>query len=167
MTSRADTHDLDKLRRWQQDLEDTSVEAPPVFAIFLVGGEDRRAHDVFRAFRTGFEERKLGFAHLVIFGQHGVSETATKLRVKFGLVTETGPQLVLFSGEGNCPEAISLPPGEDNPPGNDADAGWPDALERAIEVIQAGSTGEAEPLETLKGICAELLGQRKRSDLRE
>ena len=157
MTTRADIHDLDKLRRWQKDLEDSTAEAPPVFAIFLVGGEDRIAHDVVRAFRTGFEERNLGFAHLVIFGQHGVSQTATNLRNWFGLKAETSPQLVLYSGEGNRPHILSLPSGEVDESENGVQADWHKALDQAIEVVESGSAGSVELLDTLKNICAELL----------
>jgi len=159
MTSRADTHDLDKLRRWHKDLADTPVGAPPVFAIFLVGGEDRAAHDVFRAFRASFEESNLGFAHLVIFGQHGVSDTAIALRRKFGVDAETSPRLVLFSGEGARPEIHSLPPGEGDGPHADADVGWREALEGTSGVIEAGLPSANGPLETLKHICEELLNQ--------
>ena len=159
MTSRADTHDLDKLRRWQRDLADTPAAAPPVFAIFLVGGEDRAAHDVFRAFRASFEESNLGFAHLVIFGQHGVSETAIALRQEFGVEAETSPLLVLFSGEGTRPEIHSLPPGEGDGPHNGAGAGWREALEGTKGVIAAGPATVNGPLETLKHICEELLIQ--------
>ena len=156
MTSRADTHDLDKLRRWQKDLEDSAADAPPVFAIFLVDGEDRTAHDVFRAFRTGFEERSLGFAHLVIFGQHGLSETATKLRDRFGLKAEAGPQLVLYSGEGRQPQILTLPAGEDIHSDDSIEKAWRRALEQAIGAAGSPSEAKGEPLGTLKGICAEL-----------
>ncbi|MCY4365124.1 MAG: hypothetical protein OXE17_02695 [Chloroflexi bacterium] len=157
MTSRADTHDLDKLRRWQQDLEDSAADAPPVFAVFLVDGGDRTAHDVFRAFRAGFEECSLGFAHLVIFGQHGVSETATKLRDRFGLKADTRPQLVLYSGEGSQPQILTLPAGEGSALDDCIEKAWRRALEQAIEVVGAAPGEKGEPLGTLKAICAELL----------
>ena len=159
MTSRADSHDLDKLRRWRQDLQDTSAEAPPVFAIFLVGGEDRAAHDVFRAFRTSFEERNLGFAHLVIFGQHGVSGTAVALKREFGVEAEASPLLILFSGEETLPRIVSLPPGEGNVPHSGADAGWQEALEGTEGFVAAGLATVNGPLDTLKRICEELLIQ--------
>ena len=159
MTSRADSHDLDKLRRWRKDLDDTSAGAPPVFAVFLVDGEDRTAHNVFRAFRTSFEESNLGFAHLVIFGQHGVSDTAVKLRQKFGVEADASPQLVLFSGEGSRPRLVSLPPGEGDVPDSGAYAGWRDALEGAMEVVTTGLPTVNGPLDTLKHICEELLMQ--------
>lgn len=99
MTSHADNHDLDKLKRWQKDLEAAPEDAPAVFAVFLVSGEDRTAHDVFRAFRSSFEEQGLGFAHLVIFGQHGVSITVRALQHELGLAEEGLPTLLLFGGD--------------------------------------------------------------------
>lgn len=128
-----------------------------MFAIFLVGGEDRAAHDVFRAFRASFEESNLGFAHLVIFGQHGVSETAIALRQEFGVEAETSPQLVLFSGEGSRPRIHSLPPGEADSPQNGADSGWRDALEGTKGVVASGPATVNGPLDTLKQICEGLL----------
>ena len=144
MTTRADTHDLDKLRRWQKDLEETPEDAPPVFAVFLVSGEDKAAHDVFRGFRASFEERSLGFAHLVIFGQHGVSETARRLQARFGLDEGSGPWLVLFSGHGNGPQVFALPAGAAGDQRADAGSGWRDALNTAVGVVDgAGPNGRA------------------------
>ena len=71
MPTRADTHDLDKLKRWQKDLETTPDDAPAVYAIFLVSEADTAAHNIFRAFRTSFEERQASFAHLVISASTG------------------------------------------------------------------------------------------------
>ena len=156
MVSRADTHDLDKLKRWQQDLEATSVGAPPVFAIFLVSGEDRGAHDVFRAFRASFEEHGLGFAHLVIFGQHGLSETASRLQSKFGLESGSAPTLVIFSGDSEEPQIVSLPPGEASEGHHEARSGWQDALDQATSRMGEKIGREASLLETLREICVEL-----------
>ena len=141
MTTRADSHDLDKLKRWQKDLETTPEDAPPVFAIFLVSGEDQVAHEVFRAFRTSFEEQRLGFAHLVIFGQHGVSETARRLRSRFGLDEGegAGPSLVLFSGPGTQPQIVPLPSGEEGDGHTDEGSGWRDALNKAVGVVSRGN----------------------------
>lgn len=156
MPSRADTHDLDKLKRWQKDLEATPEDALPVFAIFLVSGEDKAAHDVFRAFRSSFEELNLGFAHLVIFGQHGVSETARGLQAKFGLEGVAGPSLVLFSDESSQPRVVSLPPGGEGEQSHADESGWRDALEFAMSRIGKKVSREAALLETLKEICLEL-----------
>jgi hypothetical protein len=158
MTTHADNHDLDKLKRWEKDLEATPADAPPVFAIFLVSAEDRAAHDVFRAFRTRFEEQKLGFAHLVIFGQHGVSETARRLQARFGLEERVGPSLVLFSGLDSEPQIVSLPSGEKGDGYTDEGSGWRDALGGAVIEIDNEISREAEPLKTLKEICMELGG---------
>ena len=85
MPNHADAHDRDKLLRWQKDLAATTDTAPPVYAVFLVSEKDTTAHDIFRAFRTSFEERRAGFAHLVIFGQHGVSATVRDLQGELAL----------------------------------------------------------------------------------
>ena len=59
----ADRHDLDKLGRWKAGLDGAADSAPfPVGAIFLVGPQDRAAHDVFRRYRSIFEELGGGFA---------------------------------------------------------------------------------------------------------
>ena len=108
MPSRADTHDLDKLRRWQKDLAEDSPDAPAVYAVFLVSNEDTVAHDLFRAFRSAFEERGAGFAHLVIFGQHGVSETATRVRAELDLPDDGQPALALLGGDLENGEYLTL-----------------------------------------------------------
>ena len=158
MPSRADTHDLDKLNRWWKDLESTGPEAPPVYAIFLVSGEDTGAHDIFRAFRASFEEGKLGFAHLVIFGQHGVSETARQLRSQFSVPEDGGPALVLFAGESLLPEVLGLPPGSVTGQGSGNDSGgahgWQKALKSAEAVIAGGDSGGPHTLKRVKEICA-------------
>ena len=156
MPSRADTHDLDKLKRWQKDLEATPDDAPPVFAIFLVSGEDRAAHDVFRAFRAGFEESGLGFAHLVIFGQHGISETARRLQARFGLEIGGKPSLAFFSGEGVQPQIISLPSGEMGEDSRETESGWREALDHAVAQLGEGSSGNTALVETLRKICVDV-----------
>ena len=115
MPSHADIHDLDKLDRWQKDLAVAAPDAPPVFAIFLVSESDKTAHDIFRAFRSSFESRNAGFAHLVIFGQHGVSDTVNRLLAELNLPPDSRPTLALFTGSAEAPATIiSLPVG--NPP---------------------------------------------------
>ena len=162
MTSRADTHDLDKLRRWQKDLEDTPPGAPGVFAIFLVSGEDQAAHDVFRAFRASFEDRGLGFSHLVIFGQHGVSATARRLKDAFGLAEDSGPWLVVYPGQGTRTEVIALSGGAAEGPGptvepGQAGIGWRTGLQRLEAIIDGGEQCGPEPVESVKRLCAEVI----------
>ena len=108
MPSRADTHDLDKLKRWQKDLEATPEGGPAVYAIFLVSERDTVAHDTFRIFRDSFEDRNAGFAHLVIFGQHGVSATARTLQVELGLPDDSLPALVLVGGDAEDADYITM-----------------------------------------------------------
>lgn len=156
MPSHADTHDRDKLLRWHKDLQSTGPDAPPVFAIFLVSEVDKVAHDVFRAFRTSFEEAELGFAHLVIFGQHGVSATARQLRDKFGLEADGAPRAVLFSGADEQPEVVELPSGSSTESSVQVDSGWRAALERAADTIGNKVKNEQGTIEALREICVEL-----------
>ena len=92
----ADRHDLDKLIRWKAVLDGAADLAPfPVCAIFLVGPQDRVAHDVFRRYRSAFEELGGGFQHLVIFGQHGVSATLSEFLHQLGASLDDVPLLAL------------------------------------------------------------------------
>ena len=125
----ADNHDRDKLRRWQSDLNAGAPDAPAVYAIFLVSEADKEAHDIFRTFRTSFEgrfeDREAGFAHLVIFGQHGISTTLRRIQAELELPPEELPTLVLFGGDTEDAEyitadVISLPRG--GPDGSDSDS---------------------------------------------
>lgn len=156
MASHADTHDLDKLLRWQKDLEAAPADAPGVFAIFLVSGEDRAAHGVFRTFRTSFEERDMGFAHLVIFGQHGVSKTCRSLRERFGLEAGGGPSLALLAEGGSQIRVVPLPVGEESGSYDEPGGGWQEALNLAMSAIDSPSTSVNEALDFLKDICTEL-----------
>ena len=152
MPSHADTHDLDKLKRWQMDLAAMAGDAPPVFAVFLVSEKDRAAHDVFRAFRNSFEARKLGFAHLVIFGQHGTSATERGLRASFGLEAVSGPVLALFDGISATPEATRLPAGDsDKSPTENSN--WQKALERAESAMGQGRRKGFQVQEELMKLC--------------
>ena len=117
MVSRADSHDLDKLKRWQKDLAEDTPHAPAVYAIFLVSEKDKVAHDLFRTYRSAFEERGVGFAHLVIFGQHGVSAAVRQLQSDLDLAHGVLPTLLLFSGDVEDAEyitidVVTLPQGE-------------------------------------------------------
>ena len=94
-SSHADSHDLDKLTRWQQGLVKAGPSVFPVYAVFLVGPEDRAAHDVFREFRSSFEERSAPYENLVIFGQHGLSKTLEGFSAGLGLSQGEIPLLAL------------------------------------------------------------------------
>ena len=85
MTTRADSHDADKLQRWRKDLSDSPSGGFPVYAAFLVSEKDKSAHNVFRRFRTSFEEQGAGFGNLVIFGQHGISSAVHLMLDQVGL----------------------------------------------------------------------------------
>ena len=115
VSSAADQHDLDKLKRWRQSLGDSAGDFP-VYAVFLVSEADRMAHDIFRTFRKSFEERNAGFESLVIFGQHGVSEVVYALLAEFGLTTSSLPSLLLIIAPQNSRRyALALHPGEVRP----------------------------------------------------
>ena len=107
MASHADTHDLDKLKRWQRNLAEDPPDSPAVYALFLVSEKDKVAHELFRAFRSVFEERGAGFAHLVIFGQHGVSATVRQLQAELDLAEDVLPTLLLFGGDVDDAEYIT------------------------------------------------------------
>ena len=94
--SHADSHDLDKLARWKAGLDaapDDGAAAFPACAIFLVSSEDRASHDIFRAYRSAFEELGGGFHHLVIFGQHGISTTQVAFLGRGGYGAEERPAI--------------------------------------------------------------------------
>ena len=112
MAVNPDSHDLDKLARWHEGLTAEDGNRFPVCAVFLVSGGDRRAHDIFRLYRTAFEEMEAGFHDLVIFGQHGVSSTSEALVPGLGLTGLRIPSLVLISRSGPpvCHTAV-LPAG--------------------------------------------------------
>ncbi len=108
--SHADNHDRDKLARWHGELAGCPGDDFPVVAVFLVSEQDRAAHDIFRAFRSSFETRNAGFEHLVIFGQHGVSETARSLLREFGLPGDATPTLAVVTiPDGPVVHAVPLP----------------------------------------------------------
>ncbi len=118
MPNRADAHDLDKLRRWQNDLMVTPPDAPAVYAVFLVAGTDAIAHHHFRSVRSLFEDRGMGFAHLVIFGQHGLSSTVRCLQEGLGLPADGLPILLVFGGDRAdgqqmAIDCLSLPAGDE------------------------------------------------------
>ena len=100
MTSRADQHDLDKLKRWRQNLEESSGDFP-VCVVFLVSQADQKAHDTFRAYRNSFEARNAGFENLLIFGQHGISKAVHVLLAALGLSDDSLPAMVLLMSPQN------------------------------------------------------------------
>lgn len=143
--SHADRHDLDKLARWKAGLEaaagDGRAAAFPVCAIFLVSPDDRASHDVFRRYRSAFEELGGGFHHLVIFGQHGVSTTQVAFLAEVEREQSNIPLLVIAAmskdaaGSVHC---IELPKGQSDGEPDDCQP-WGAALER----IRAAASGQS------------------------
>ena len=142
--SRADQHDQDKLARWQRDLAGGVSGGFPLYALFLVSEDDRAAHDVFRAFRSRFEELGAGFQHLVIFGQHGVSQAEQTLLTRLGLAADAIPSLVLLTvSDPPLVYCLPLPSGDLRPEAKDPDqAPWHRVLAQ-VELAEA-SAGEGE-----------------------
>jgi hypothetical protein len=140
MSSRADSHDLDKLARWYRDLTSDAPARFPVYAIFLVSADDRAAHDVFRKFRSSFEARRAGFEHLVIFGQHGISSTVLSLLDEFGLPQDAIPILALLSqSEAATVYTLPLPTGDaDNIPQGKSAEPWQEALSQVESAVERG-----------------------------
>ena len=141
--SHADRHDLDKLARWKAGLDAAGEPAGasfPACAIFLVSGEDRASHDIFRRYRSAFEELGGGFHHLVIFGQHGVSTTQQAFLDQVGMGRGSVPLLVIatMSGESSDVYCVELPRGDVDGELDDAQC-WGDAL-RAVEAAAAEGT---------------------------
>ena len=96
--TQADRHDLDKLTRWKTALDAAPNNNPdpfPTCAIFLVSPDDHAAHNIFRQYRAAFEELGANFHHLVIFGQHGISTTATAFLTELGMEQTSIPQLAI------------------------------------------------------------------------
>ena len=138
--SRADQHDKDKLERWQRDLAGGVTGSFPLHALFLVSEDDRAAHDIFRAFRSCFEELGAGFQHLVIFGQHGVSQAERMILRRLGLPADNLPSLVLLTAsDPPLVYSLPLPPGDVRPEAKDTDqAPWRRALAQ-VEQMGAGA----------------------------
>ena len=138
--SRADQHDRDKLERWQRDLAGGVTGGFPLHALFLVSEVDRAAHDVFRAFRSRFEELGAGFQHLVIFGQHGISQAEQTLLARLGLAADAIPSLVLLTAsDPPLVYTLPLPSGDVGPEPRDQDqALWRQVL-AAVELAEAGA----------------------------
>ena len=148
MSHHYDQHDHDKLLRWRDDLRAAPVAAGdfPALALFLVKPQATGAHEIFRRYRAEFEERNAGFAHLVIFGMHGVSASVRSLLSQTGLSESDLPVMMLApADEPAAIIAVQLPPGEsleggDDPNGDgtcDYLAPWQDALDR-IRITRRG-----------------------------
>ncbi len=151
-----DSHDLGKLIRWHEGLVSGTGASFPVCALFLASGRDRRAHDIFRIYRSAFEELGAGFHDLVIFGQHGISTTCTALILGLGVSGLEVPSLILISGgEGLILHIISLPDGElRNGCSEEKDYGgpWRQALEMIKKSVVKGSVLVLEEVEGLQRV---------------
>ena len=143
MTETPDSHDLDKLTRWHEGLTSAAGGRFPVCALFLVSGEDRRAHDIFRVYRTAFEELGAGFHDLVIFGQHGVSSTSTALVPGLGLSGLQVPSLALITlGDPPVCHTAVLPAGvlrDGESEKTDDAVPWKKALDSITSAVGDGS----------------------------
>ena len=150
MAETPDSHDLDKMTRWHDGLTTQTGGGFPVCALFLASGDDSRAHDIFRVYRTAFEELDAGFHDLVIFGQHGSSSTSAALVPGLGLSGLEIPALVLIT-PGNQPvcHTTTLPAGALETGTEDDDAAWM----KALEIIrEAASSGKELSLESGTGL---------------
>ena len=148
MSHHYDEHDHDKLLRWSNDLRDTAIDSDgfPAMALFLVKPNATGAHDIFRRYRAEFEKGDASFAHLVVFGMHGVSATVRGLLEQAGLSEAELPVMMLAPAADPCAvTAVRLPPGEsiegaDDPNGGgtcDYLAAWQDVLDR-ISITRPG-----------------------------
>ena len=148
MSHHYDEHDHDKLMRWRADLVASPIdpEGFPAMTLFLVKPQATGAHEIFRRYRTEFEKRDASFAHLVVFGMHGVSATVRGLLDQAGLSQDDLPLMMLAPSADPCAvTAVRLPPGEsiegaDDPNGGgtcDYLAAWQDVLDR-ISITRPG-----------------------------
>lgn len=148
MSHHYDEHDHDKLLRWRDNLRETSIIEGefPAMALFLVKPQATGSHDIFRRYRTEFEQRDASFAHLVVFGMHGVSSTVRSLLDQIGLSESDLPVMMLAPASDPASViAVQLPSGEsleggDDPNGDgtcDYLAPWQDVLDR-IRITKRG-----------------------------
>lgn len=166
----ADSHDLDKLVRWSRALAGEQPGHFPVYSAFLVRPEDRRAHDLFREFRSSFQNAGAEFQHLVIFGQHGVSRTALELLELFGLTEESLPILALFSGPGAKRlywAQLTKGGSTETPAGPSSDSGsddaWRTLLARIEDRADCGASGLH--LNCVPGMAGASLGNLSMTDV--
>ncbi len=138
-----DSHDMGKLTSWHAGLVSDSGESFPICALFLASGDDSRAHDIFRIYRTAFEELGAGFHDLVIFGQHGTSTTCAALIPGLELSGLQVPSLVLIrSDEGLVFHTADLPPGalvEGQAEEDGVEVVWRQALNTIKASVETGS----------------------------
>lgn len=150
-SSHADSHDLDKLARWRKGLTEAGPQQFPVYAVFLVSPEDRGAHDVFREFRSSFEEGNAPFENLVIFGQHGVSSTVKGLLRRLDQPLEALPFLVLFSSlASESFNIVSL--SEENPSKAREGEPWRSVLKQIKAAMDAGE--QTMELASIQGLTS-------------
>ena len=135
-----DRHDLDKLGRWKLGLDGAADAATfPVCAIFLVGPQDRVAHDIFRRYRSVFGELGGGFHHLVIFGQHGRSATLLAFLDELAAGPGDVPLLALAPMDGGDAEGFVRLPLPKGGTGNALDDSQP--WGSALTLIRAAAAG--------------------------
>lgn len=166
-----DSHDLGKLTRWHEGLAAQTGQGFPVCALFLASGEDTRAHDIFRVYRSAFESLDAGFHDLVIFGQHGMSTTCAALIPGLGLSGLDTPALVLINDEsGLVFHSIRLPAGslaEGQTEEDGAEVAWRVALTKIEQsakddvVASLGSVDGLERMDLSGETLAEVVGRVK------
>ena len=148
MSHHYDDHDHDKLLRWRDDVQANAITDGqfPAMALFLVKPQATGSHEIFRRFRVEFEDRDASFAHLVIFGMHGVSTTVHSLLDRIGLEEADLPVMLMApAAEPDSVIAVQLPGGEsleggDDPNGDgtcDYLAPWQDVLDR-VRITKRG-----------------------------
>ena len=167
-----DSHDLGKLTKWHDGLASATRSVFPVCALFLAGGGDIRAHNIFRVYRTAFEELDARFHDLVIFGQHGLSNTCAALISGLGLSNVQIPSLVLISNDnGIVFHTTGLPTGElaDGASEEDSnDVPWRAALNTITRSTEAKSISSLDGISGLErvefsgGTLLETLGNVKK-----
>ena len=121
-------------------------EGFPAMALFLVKPQATGSHEIFRRYRTEFENRDASFAHLVVFGMHGISTTVRSLLEQVGLSESDLPVMMLAPSADPCAvAAVRLPSGESIEGGDDPNGGgtcdylaaWQDVLDR-ISITRPG-----------------------------
>ena len=151
-----DSHDLGKLTRWYEGLLSDTKDSFPVCALFLASVGDRRAHNIFRIYRSAFEELEAGFHDLVIFGQHGTSTTCNALIPYLGLSSLEIPSLILIcGGEELVLHTTNLPWGELAGERTEEDGDgvpWRQALELIKESVVKGSVLALDEVKGLKRV---------------
>ena len=138
----ADRHDLDKLTRWKTALDAAPQNNPdpfPTCAIFLVSPQDHAAHNIFRQYRAAFEELGANFHHLIIFGQHGISTTATTFLAELGMEQTNIPLLAIVPlHQATRVYHIPLPKGDQNGESDDSQS-WREILTSIRAAVTAQS----------------------------